>query len=111
MRARSRLRACRHIRGGNEARRCRRQESGPCPDQRRRRGPGSRKLGARAARVELQQGLQKEDATNREIARSSLEDVDVTQAYVDLQKQMTALQATQASFSKLTNLSLFDYLR
>ncbi|VVT16293.1 Flagellar hook-associated protein 3 [Sphingomonas sp. EC-HK361] len=68
-------------------------------------------LGARAARVDLQQTIQTDDATNREIARSSLEDVDVTDAYVQLQKQMTALQATQASFSKLTGLSLFDYLR
>lgn len=68
-------------------------------------------LGARAARVDLQQTLQTDDATNREIARSSLEDVDVTDAYVQLQKQLTALQATQASFSKLTGLSLFDYLR
>ena len=29
----------------------------------------------------------------------------------DLQKTMTVLSATQASFSKLQSLSLFDYLR
>lgn len=68
-------------------------------------------LGARAARVDLVAAQQTAAATDREAARSSLEDVDVTQAITDLQKTMTVLQATQASFSKLSNLSLFDYLR
>lgn len=68
-------------------------------------------LGARAARVDLVAAQQTTQATDREAARSSLEDVDVTQAITDLQKTMTVLQATQASFSKLQSLSLFDYLR
>lgn len=68
-------------------------------------------LGARAARVDLVYAQQTTQATDREAARSSLEDVDVTQAITDLQKTMTVLQATQASFSKLQSLSLFDYLR
>ena len=46
-----------------------------------------------------------------EAARSAIEDVDVSQAITDLQKTMTVLQATQASFSKLSGLSLFNYLR
>jgi flagellar hook-associated protein 3 FlgL len=68
-------------------------------------------LGARAARVDLVAAQQTIQATDREAARSSLEDVDVTQAITDLQKTMTVLSATQASFSKLQSLSLFDYLR
>lgn len=68
-------------------------------------------LGARAARVDLVAAQQTNAATDREAARSSLEDVDVSQAITDLQKTMTVLQATQSSFSKLSNLSLFDYLR
>ena len=68
-------------------------------------------LGARAARVDLVYAQQTNAATDREAARSSLEDVDVTQAITDLQKTMTVLQATQASFTKLSGLSLFDYLR
>ena len=68
-------------------------------------------LGARAARVDLVYAQQTTAATDREAARSSLEDVDFTQAITDLQKTMTVLQATQASFSKLSALSLFDYLR
>jgi flagellar hook-associated protein 3 FlgL len=41
----------------------------------------------------------------------ALEDTDVTTAVTQLQKTLTILQATQASFTKLTSLSLFDYLR
>lgn len=68
-------------------------------------------LGARAARVDLVFAQQTNAAVDREAARSSLEDVDVSQAITDLQKTMTVLQATQSSFSKLSGLSLFDYLR
>lgn len=68
-------------------------------------------VGARAARVDLVAAQQTTQALDRETARSGLEDVDVTQAITELQKTMTVLQATQASFSKLSALSLFDYLR
>ena len=40
-----------------------------------------------------------------------MEDTDITSAVTELQKTLTILQATQASFTKLTGLSLFDYLR
>lgn len=68
-------------------------------------------LGARGARVDLQTAYLKEVATDREATRSSLEDTDVTTAITELQKTMTILSATQASFTKLAQLSLFDYLR
>jgi flagellar hook-associated protein 3 FlgL len=68
-------------------------------------------LGARAARVDIIAAQQTVAATDREDARSGLEDVDMTTAITELQKTMTVLQATQASFSKLSSLSLFDYLR
>ena len=68
-------------------------------------------VGARAARVELEQSSQTAAATERESLRSGLEDTDVTAAITELQKTMTTLQATQASFSKLSALSLFDYLK
>ncbi len=68
-------------------------------------------VGARAASVELQQGLSKAAQTDRAELRSSIEDTDVSTAIVEMQKMMTALSATQASFSKLSSLSLFDYLR
>lgn len=68
-------------------------------------------VGARAVRVDLQAAYYTEAATQREDTRSAIEDVDATQAITELQKTMTILQATQASFSKLSQLSLFDYLR
>lgn len=68
-------------------------------------------LGARAARVELEQTSQTAATTERTSLRSSLEDTDVTAAITELQKTMTTLQATQASFTKLSALSLFDYLK
>lgn len=68
-------------------------------------------IGARAARLDLESSrLQDADAA-RQTERSGLEDTNVTQALVDLQKTSTILQATQSSLSKLSQLSLFDYLR
>lgn len=68
-------------------------------------------LGAREARVDLQAAQIKSAADDRELARAGIEDADPTETIVQLQKTMTVLQATQASFSKLSSLSLFDYLR
>ena len=50
-------------------------------------------------------------AAARESDRTELEDTDLSAAITELQKQMTILSATQASFSKLSSLSLFAYLR
>jgi flagellar hook-associated protein 3 FlgL len=68
-------------------------------------------VGARAARVDLQTTLLTTANTDRAALRSQVEDVDVTSAVADLQKTMTILSATQASFTKLSGLSLFDYLK
>jgi flagellar hook-associated protein 3 FlgL len=68
-------------------------------------------VGARAARLDLVSDQLTDTAANREIDRSALEDTDVTATITELQKTMTILSATQASFTKLSQLSLFDYLR
>lgn len=68
-------------------------------------------LGARAARVDLEQTRLSDVAIDREAERSGLEDSDYATTFVELQKTLTALTATQQSFSKLQSLSLFDYLR
>ncbi|WP_162234670.1 flagellin N-terminal helical domain-containing protein [Sphingomonas sp. Leaf231] len=68
-------------------------------------------IGARAARVDLQQTLQENVSADREELRSSLEDTDLTSAAAEFAKTMTILNATQSSFSKLSQLSLFSYLR
>jgi flagellar hook-associated protein 3 FlgL len=68
-------------------------------------------VGARATRLELV-GTQLTDAAYaREDARSTIEDADLATTITEFQKTLTILQATQASFSKLTSMSLFDYLR
>ncbi|GAC15184.1 flagellar hook-associated protein FlgL [Aliiglaciecola lipolytica] len=43
-------------------------------------------------------------------ARSNIEDVDYAEAVSELSKQETALQAAQATFSRVTGLTLFDYI-
>jgi flagellar hook-associated protein 3 FlgL len=68
-------------------------------------------IGARGARLTIVSNAMTDTGTAREAQRSALEDTDVTQAITELQKTMTILQATQASFTKLTSLSLFDYLK
>lgn len=68
-------------------------------------------LGAREVRVDLYAAQLKTAADDREVMRAGIEDADPTETIVQLQKTMTILQATQASFSKLSSLSLFDYLR
>lgn len=68
-------------------------------------------VGARGARVDLVEGAAKDAAVIVESQRIAVEDADLTTTIADLQKTMTILQATQASFSKLSQLSLYDYLR
>lgn len=68
-------------------------------------------LGARSQRVDIESSRITANATDREITRSAIEDTDVTQAITELQKTMTILSAAQSSFSKLSSLSLFNYLK
>lgn len=68
-------------------------------------------VGARGARLDLQADRLTEVAETREATRSGIEDTDIPTAVANLQKTLTVLQATQASFSKLTSVSLFDYLK
>jgi flagellar hook-associated protein 3 FlgL len=74
-------------------------------------GTAQASVGAREARLDLQSTQLTDAATDREATRSSLQDPDVTTAVTDLQKISTALSAAQASFTKLSGLSLFDYLK
>ncbi|MCL5255590.1 MAG: flagellar hook-associated protein FlgL [Gammaproteobacteria bacterium] len=50
------------------------------------------------------------EIANKE-TRSRIQDVDYAEAMTELTKQDTALQAAQATFTRITRLSLFDYLR
>ena len=68
-------------------------------------------VGARAARLDIVSTQSTDAASARELDRSALEDTDLSSAIAELQKTMTVLSATQASFTKLGSLSLFDYLK
>ncbi|WP_462157624.1 flagellar hook-associated protein FlgL [Pseudoalteromonas sp. GB56] len=48
---------------------------------------------------------------NNKSARANLVEVDMAEAVTELTRHETALQASQATFNRLSNLSLFDYLR
>ena len=49
------------------------------------------------------------EIANKE-ARSEIEEVDYAEAVSELSKQETSLQAAQATFSRVTQLSLFDFI-
>uniref|UniRef100_UPI0035CA5AD7 flagellar hook-associated protein FlgL n=1 Tax=uncultured Sphingomonas sp. TaxID=158754 RepID=UPI0035CA5AD7 len=68
-------------------------------------------VGAREARLDIVSSQATDAAGARELDRSGLEDTDMSSAITELQKTMTVLSATQASFTKLGSLSLFDYLK
>jgi flagellar hook-associated protein 3 FlgL len=68
-------------------------------------------VGARTIRLDLISDRIADTGIAREDERTALDSVDVSAAITELQKTLTVLQATQASFTKLTGLSLFDYLR
>lgn len=68
-------------------------------------------VGARGARLDLKTEQMTDVAETRETTRSGIEDTDIASATVELQKALTVLSATQSTFTKLTSLSLFDYLK
>lgn len=68
-------------------------------------------IGARGARLDIQADRLASAANDYQIQRSDLEGADVQTTVVELQKTLLALQATQSSFSQLSQLSLFNYIR
>ncbi|MCO6354908.1 flagellar hook-associated protein 3 [Pseudoalteromonas shioyasakiensis] len=68
-------------------------------------------LGARLNVSEkVEQNNQSTEITDKSF-RASLVEIDLTEAITELSKQETSLQASQATFGRLANLSLFDYIR
>lgn len=68
-------------------------------------------VGARQFRMDFEADRLTDTTLTRKETRSGLQDTDMTTAIAELQKTMTVLSATQASFSKLSQLTLFDYLK
>jgi flagellar hook-associated protein 3 FlgL len=68
-------------------------------------------VGARAARLE--QAQERLDRQQLAIAkdRSRLEDLDMPQAIAEMQRLLTVLEAAQASFARISSLSVWDQLR
>ena len=67
-------------------------------------------VGSEIASVETQRQINEETVLQMETALSAIEDLDYSKAVTEMQKNMLALQATQSSFSKISNLTLFNYI-
>lgn len=67
-------------------------------------------IGTRLAWVESIQQDQQDRMISVAEKRSQIGDTDVAEAIVRLQQNMTALEATQASFARVATLSLFDVI-
>ena len=67
-------------------------------------------VGSEMASVETQREVNEEIALQLRTVLSNIEDLDYSEAVTQMQKNMLALQATQSSFSKISNLTLFNYL-
>ena len=67
--------------------------------------------GGRAARLDLLDAAAEAGGIGRANTRSALADTDLTEAIASMQQLLTTLQATQATYSRVSQLSLFDYLR
>ena len=68
-------------------------------------------LGTRMAWVEQVQAQQVDRGITLAERRSRVGDTDIAEAIARLQKSLTALEATQAAFARVSSLTLFDALR
>lgn len=68
-------------------------------------------FGARGARLDLESERLATATADAKVDRTTIDGFDLQDSVVELQQMMLTLQASQASFSRLTQLSLFDYLR
>jgi len=67
--------------------------------------------GADQNNVESQQAVIEETVLRLKTTLSDVEDLDYTEAVTRMNKQMLSLEAAMSSFAKVSQLSLFDYLR
>jgi flagellar hook-associated protein 3 FlgL len=69
------------------------------------------RIGAGMNTLETQRSLAEQNTLRIKQTLSSIEDLDYTKAITQMNKDMLALQAAQSSFAKISQLSLFNYLR
>jgi flagellar hook-associated protein 3 FlgL len=67
-------------------------------------------IGARQNIIEAQKSFNEDLNLQLTGLRSSLEDVDLIEAASNLNLRLVTLQAAQAAFARMQNLSLFNYL-
>jgi flagellar hook-associated protein 3 FlgL len=68
-------------------------------------------VGARMNKVDTQVALIDETVLRLKTTLSDVEDLDYTEAVTRMNKQMLSLEAAMSSFSKVSQLNLFDYIR
>jgi len=68
-------------------------------------------IGGRMNAIDDQKAMNESFTLAVEQVRSSLEDLDYSEAISRFNQQLTALQASQQSFMKIQDLSLFNFLR
>lgn len=72
---------------------------------------GLGQIGADLTVVDLQNNVLDEVVLRLKTTRSDVEDLDYTEAITRMNKDQLALQAAQSGFSKISQLSLFNYIK
>jgi flagellar hook-associated protein 3 FlgL len=68
-------------------------------------------IGSDIRSIEAEVMVNEDLKINLQAALASAEDLDYTTAITKMQAQMLSLEAAQSSFAKISQLSLFDYIR
>lgn len=68
-------------------------------------------IGASMGTLETQRSLADQNTLRIKETLSKIEDLDYSEAITRMNKEMLALQAAQSSFAKISQLSLFNYIR
>jgi flagellar hook-associated protein 3 FlgL len=72
---------------------------------------GLAKVGTDLSVVDMQNSVLDQVVLRLKSTRSDVEDLDYTEAVTRMNKDQLALQAAQSSFSKISQLSLFNYIK
>ncbi len=72
---------------------------------------GQAQVGTQMEAIERQRNIQEEVVLSLKELKSSIHDLDYAEAMTRMNANMLALESAQASFAKISQLSLFNYLR
>ena len=68
-------------------------------------------IGSEMGSIEAEISINEDLKLQLETTLSSQEDLDFTTAITELQSKLMSLEAAQSSFAKISQLSVFDYIR